>query len=268
MSNPLDALMPVLAKPEGQGLVGTATVVSVNPLRILPDTDTEGTDTTPLNTTPGLVPSDRVVILRYGRKNVVVGKLQPRSVEMDALVHLDDLTRSGTYHVLGNGNTSTSRGYPVASAGSLVVTSFADLFAEQRYTTWATASGLPRVYVRQVYAGSWRPWAELEAWSQWESLTYTNGWSDTGSGSGPLQFRCSNTTVELRGAVSPGTYTSAVAVLPTAARPSVIRWIKPTAWTSQTAAWRFNVNTNGTIVHTGLTSAPAWVSFDGMRFAL
>ena len=268
MSNPLAALVPAIPQLSKDGHMALATVVSIEPLRITLDFEDEPADVTPLNLVRGLTPGDRVFVMHFRRKYVVLGQIQPEAGEIPTNVNLNTLTRSGQYWVTSNGQTSTARNFPIEVAGRLTVEGLTDGFAVQRYRTWTLSTGLSREFVRDYYAGSWRDWVENELWTQWTTLSTSNGWTSAPSGSGALAYRQSALTVELRGAVSGGTINVAMATLPTAARPSTVRWIKPTAWTGQTSAWRVNVNTNGTIATQGMDSSPSWISFDNVRISL
>lgn len=218
-------------------------------------------------TTPSLVhlyPGLRVAVDSYGQSKRIIGGLTTGGV-IDTTVNLNTLTQTGTYYVIGNSNASMARNFPTEAAGFLRVAGIADGFAIQEYETWTPSNGIRRQYTRHLYAGEWRPWGELEVWGPWEVLALTNGW--TSGASEPLAFRQSAMRVELKGSAVPGTLNTAIATLPTTARPPVVRWFKPTSWTTQTSAWRLNINVNGTIATNSATST-AWLSFDGIIFSL
>lgn len=267
-ANPLGGLVPLLGGGETADEGYYATVVSIEPLRIQLDATDGIADVTPISLVSRLTPGNRVYAVRKGRQLVVVGRIQPALVKLEGGVNLNTLTSSGEYYVIGNGNASTTNNFPVGYAGRLTVSSIADGFAEQTYRVWISASGISRMFTRDLYAGTWRPWVEHELWTPWTNLALSNGWTNTGSGSDPLAYRQSGLRVELRGAVSPGTLNSTLATLPSDARPSSVRWIRPTAWTGQTTAWRVNVNTNGTIATMSAASGLSWLGFDGVTFSL
>lgn len=220
-------------------------------------------------TTPSLVhlyPGLRVAVDSYGHSKRIIGGLTTGGY-ISTSVNLNTLTQAGIYYVTNNGDASTGRNFPIAQAGFLRVNGIADGYAIQEYETWTPSGGVRRTFTRHLYSGSWRPWGEIEVWGPWTTLSLQNGWSATGSGPDAPAYRQSAMRVELKGAASPGTMNAAIATLPTDARPSAVRWLKPMSWTAQTSVWRLNVNTNGTIA-TQSADSTSWISFNGMIFSI
>lgn len=218
--------------------------------------------------TPSLVhlyPGLRVAVDSFGHSKRIIGGLTTGG-QIDDSVNLNTLTQTGIYYVTGNGTTSLSRNYPIEQAGFLRVNGIGDGYAIQQYETWTPSSGVRRTFTRHLYSGEWRPWGEIEVWGPWTLLSLQNGWSHTGFGSHPPAYRQSAMRVELRGAASPGTMNSTIAVLPTDARPSAVQWFGPLSWTAQTTVWRLNINTNGSIA-TQSADSTSWISFNGIIFS-
>jgi len=266
-ANPLGGLVPLLGGGETADEGYYATVVSIEPLRIQLDATDAVADVTPISLVSRLIPGNRVYAVRKGRQLVVVGRIQPTSRSLSG-VNLNTLLASGDYYVLGNADATTSLNYPVGLAGKLTVTSIADGFAEQVYRTWTTADGLTREFVRDYYAGSWRPWVERTVWTDWRAIPLSGSWTSMSGGQfGAPVFRVGGDVVEFAGAANGGTSSTApayVGVLPTYARPERDRLLTRTL--GETGGGPdVRINTSGGI-YVFASSYQNWVNFTHLSF--
>ncbi|WP_159555395.1 hypothetical protein [Citricoccus sp. K5] len=113
-----------------------------------------------------------------------------------------------------------------------------------------------------------KAYVDKQAGGQWAFIPLRNGWTAFGQGYAGPQWRREGKTVRLRGVLSGAMATTAMSVLPAEARPTYPQLLNVRAWTAQTAPYRLNIATDGTMSQTGLTTVPSWISLDGVTYPI
>jgi len=128
--------------------------------------------------------------LGIGNSNSLVsipGTLRNPPSVLGAGQNLNSYVTSGVWYQNANANATTALNYPEAKAGLLEVFGSASgtLFAWQRYSLYG--SGIPVVYFRNNYSGTWGPWTLIYSDSGWVTSGFASGSGSTSVGSGAIR---------------------------------------------------------------------------------
>lgn len=108
---------------------------------------------------------------------------------------------------------------------------------------------------------------DIAATGKWQSANLVNGWTRSTNIGGPVQYRREGSTVRLAGVLTGSTTAAAVFRLPQGMRPTNTQVPDFKAWTTQAAGtYRVEIRPDGYVAFVGFSSAPSWISLDGITF--
>jgi hypothetical protein len=148
--------------------------------------------------------------------------LYTRSVDISG-TNLNNLTQAGCYNGSSMTNAPDASWYYIEVLMHSNFSGATPTYMMQRATH--LAAGTPIVYQRTMTgAGVWNSWFRVDAHGfhypeAWQGVTFTNSWTDYGSGFQTCQFRRFGDMVQLRGLIKSGTIATSAFTLPVGYRP-------------------------------------------------